>query len=384
MITMSWFPARGGTRGRPRRQPVGARRGRIHRPGDDSDHEQRDRCRARRRRALKRVPRRHGDHPAALFTASRIESVERSSCARSSTAGAPASVGARTSCRKGSSSSAARCPTGSSTTSQSSAAPASTTTRAARSRSRAWARGLSATSSLSGSWAGPPVDATKSASLPPSHLSGGKRCAILRPERGARNERASSRSDDAPSPMTCEAHSTVSASSEAADAAAPGRAGLVLVSLILVAAVANLNLAVANVALPSIGKAFDASQTALESRRRRLLARPRRIGALLRRARRPLRAQADAGARHGAVDPRLPARRVRAERRGPLRGARARRALGRHGLPDDARTDHGALVGPGPNEVDRALVGHRRRDLLARARCSRVRCSSTSGGGRSS
>jgi MFS family permease len=38
---------------------------------------------------------------------------------------------------------------------------------------------------------------------------------------------------------------------------------VVLVALILVAAVANLNLAVANVALPDIGKAFDASQTAL-------------------------------------------------------------------------------------------------------------------------
>jgi MFS transporter, DHA2 family, multidrug resistance protein len=44
---------------------------------------------------------------------------------------------------------------------------------------------------------------------------------------------------------------------------APARAGLVLVSLILVAAVANLNLAVANVALPDIGRAFDAGQTAL-------------------------------------------------------------------------------------------------------------------------
>ncbi|HST17449.1 MAG TPA: MFS transporter [Gaiellaceae bacterium] len=44
----------------------------------------------------------------------------------------------------------------------------------------------------------------------------------------------------------------------------PARAGLVLTSLILVAAVANLNLAVANVALPSIGKAFDSSQTALD------------------------------------------------------------------------------------------------------------------------
>jgi NhaP-type Na+/H+ or K+/H+ antiporter len=35
---------------------------------------------------------------------------------------------------------------------------------------------------------------------------------------------------------------------------APDRVGLVLVALILVAAVANLNLSVANVALPSIGK----------------------------------------------------------------------------------------------------------------------------------
>jgi MFS transporter, DHA2 family, multidrug resistance protein len=46
--------------------------------------------------------------------------------------------------------------------------------------------------------------------------------------------------------------------------AAPERAGIVLVTLILVAAVANLNLAVANVALPDIGKAFDSSQTTLD------------------------------------------------------------------------------------------------------------------------
>jgi DHA2 family multidrug resistance protein-like MFS transporter len=44
----------------------------------------------------------------------------------------------------------------------------------------------------------------------------------------------------------------------------PARGTLVLLALILVAAVANLNLAVANVALPDIGKAFDASQTALD------------------------------------------------------------------------------------------------------------------------
>jgi MFS family permease len=45
--------------------------------------------------------------------------------------------------------------------------------------------------------------------------------------------------------------------------AAPARSGLVLIALILVAAVANLNLSVANVALPSIGEAFDSSQTTL-------------------------------------------------------------------------------------------------------------------------
>jgi MFS transporter, DHA2 family, multidrug resistance protein len=44
----------------------------------------------------------------------------------------------------------------------------------------------------------------------------------------------------------------------------PARGGLVLLALILVAAVANLNLAVANVALPDIGRAFDSSQTTLD------------------------------------------------------------------------------------------------------------------------
>jgi EmrB/QacA subfamily drug resistance transporter len=45
---------------------------------------------------------------------------------------------------------------------------------------------------------------------------------------------------------------------------APPRAGLVLTALILVAAVANLNLSVANVALPAIGKHFDSGQTTLD------------------------------------------------------------------------------------------------------------------------
>jgi MFS transporter, DHA2 family, multidrug resistance protein len=45
---------------------------------------------------------------------------------------------------------------------------------------------------------------------------------------------------------------------------APDGAKLVLISLIIVAGVANLNLSVANVALPDIGKAFDAGQTGLD------------------------------------------------------------------------------------------------------------------------
>src|SRR6266480_4469558 len=49
-----------------------------------------------------------------------------------------------------------------------------------------------------------------------------------------------------------------------AASARPQRHGMVLAALILVAAVANLNLAVANVALPDIGKAFSAGQTGLD------------------------------------------------------------------------------------------------------------------------
>jgi MFS transporter, DHA2 family, multidrug resistance protein len=43
----------------------------------------------------------------------------------------------------------------------------------------------------------------------------------------------------------------------------PARAGVVLTTLIVVAGVANVNLAVANVALPSIGRGLDTSQTGL-------------------------------------------------------------------------------------------------------------------------
>jgi MFS family permease len=58
--------------------------------------------------------------------------------------------------------------------------------------------------------------------------------------------------------------STVQVTSTDETSTAPDRDKLVLLALILVAAVANLNLAVANVALPDIGKHFDSSQTTLD------------------------------------------------------------------------------------------------------------------------
>jgi len=54
-----------------------------------------------------------------------------------------------------------------------------------------------------------------------------------------------------------------SASIDDASVGAPEKAGIILATLIIVAAVANLPLAMANVALPSIGQAFGASQTQL-------------------------------------------------------------------------------------------------------------------------
>lgn len=56
----------------------------------------------------------------------------------------------------------------------------------------------------------------------------------------------------------------VESQASAPESKSPERAGVVLAALILVAAVANLNLAVANVALPDIGKAFDSGQTTLD------------------------------------------------------------------------------------------------------------------------
>src|SRR5215468_740455 len=82
----------------------------------------------------------------------------------------------------------------------------------------------------------------------------------------------SSQPDDAGAAAEAEGRPSVSDSTTAAAAAgppgeasaAPERAGLVLVTLIIVAGVANLNLSVANVALPDIGTHFDSSQTTLD------------------------------------------------------------------------------------------------------------------------
>ncbi len=149
--------------------------------------------------------------------------------------------------------------------------------------------------------------------------------------------------------------------------AAPKRQGLVLATLILVAAVANLNLAVANVALPDIGKAFDASQTSLN-----LVA----VGYSLGLATSVLYFGA-IGDRYGrktmliiGTGLAIPASILAAF--SPtieiLFVARVpRRTRRRHGLPDHARADHRALVGPGPDQVDRAVVRTRRSDLGARA-----------------
>ncbi len=65
---------------------------------------------------------------------------------------------------------------------------------------------------------------------------------------------------NAPAPSSAPPGGTAAASSSGI---VPANGGRILASLIIVAAVANLNLSVANVALPSIGLAFDASQTQL-------------------------------------------------------------------------------------------------------------------------
>jgi MFS transporter, DHA2 family, multidrug resistance protein len=132
---------------------------------------------------------------------------------------------------------------------------------------------------------------------------------------------------------------------EPVSAAQPARAGLVLISLIAVAAVANLNLSVANVALPSIGRGIRLLTDNSGFDRGRLLARVGCIGPLSGRAGRPLRAQADAHSRYGAVRPGLPTCRLCPIRHRVVRRSCTRRYLRGHGISDNIGSDCSAVVG---------------------------------------
>ena len=174
------------------------------------------------------------------------------------------------------------------------------------------------------------------------------------------------------------------ASGAASASAAPRNAGLVLTSLILVAAVANLNLSVANVALPSIGAHFDSGQTTLD-----LIAVGYSLGLACSVYGWVHSETATAGRAcccwGPAGDSDVAPGGVCAERHGSVRRT-GRRGAGRgDGVPDHAGVDH-RVVGAGrrPDEVDRVVVGHRRRDRRTGPRWRRAYCSSTSTGDRCS
>ena len=116
---------------------------------------------------------------------------------------------------------------------------------------------------------------------------------------------------------------TILPGSGAADAGPPGpapRSGWVLFALILVAAVANLNLAVANVALPDIGKAFDSSPDDAQPDRGRVSrSASRRRSSTSARSATGTAASCCSLLGIGSVGSRLPARRARALGRGAVR-----------------------------------------------------------------
>ena len=170
--------------------------------------------------------------------------------------------------------------------------------------------------------------------------------------------------------MTTPAQPAAPSPSPTADAATgvPPRAGAVLATLIIIAAVANLPLAMANIALPSIGTAFDASQTQLNlvavAYSLGLACSVLWLGAL--------------GDRYGrkqiaivGVSLAIPAAllsRVRRLHRDPHLRPPVRRLRRGHGLPDDPRPHRGAVgTRPGPHQGDRPVGGGRRRDLGLRA-----------------
>ena len=181
---------------------------------------------------------------------------------------------------------------------------------------------------------------------------------------------------------------------EAAEAtqpsSAPARQGLVLTTLILVAAVANLNLTVANTALPDIGKAFNASQTALDliavGFSLGLAASVLYLGALGDRYGRKLMLVLGTALSIPAAILAATASSV-----GVLIGARIFGGLAAGmAFPTTLALITALWSGPGRTQADRAVVGHRRLDVGARpaavgraarcttpgARCSCSRCRS--------
>ena len=154
----------------------------------------------------------------------------------------------------------------------------------------------------------------------------------------------------------------------AAVSGAPAQAGLVLATLIIVAAVANLPLAMANVALPSIGAYFDASQTQLNlvavAYSLGLACSVLWLGALGDRyGRKQLAILGVALAMPAALHLRLGTFDPGADRRAPVR-----RFCRRHGLPDYTGADRGVVgAGTGTHALDRAVGGARRRHQRLRA-----------------
>ena len=157
---------------------------------------------------------------------------------------------------------------------------------------------------------------------------------------------------------------------EAAEAtqpsSAPARQGLVLMTLILVAAVANLNLTVANTALPDIGKAFSASQTALDliavGFSLGLAASVLYLGALGDRYGRKLMLVLGTALSIPAAILAATASSV-----GVLIGARIFGGLAAGmAFPTTLALITALWSGPGRTQADRAVVGHRRLDVGAR------------------
>ena len=171
----------------------------------------------------------------------------------------------------------------------------------------------------------------------------------------------------------------------AASAGGPQRAGLVLGTLILVAGGREPQPVGRERRAARHRQGVRRQPDRAQPRRRRLLARPRRLGALPRRARRPLRAQADA--RRSAW--RCRSRRACSPARaGSIEVLFVARLLGGvaagMAYPTTLALITALWSGPPRTKSIALWSAHRRRDLGARPAGRRARCSSTSTGARSS